>query len=364
MERRYEESRATIIDDGDAFLNSEARFSRDISIALAKSIASSSTKILDPTAATGIRGIRYALETDSKSVTFLEINRVAYAALKRNIALNKLKATALNKSLQEFANTTDERFDIIDLDPFGSPAPYIYDIMKISKEGTYMMATATDTAVLCGAHAGACMRIYDSVPIHSEICHEVGLRILIGYIARTAAQFNYGVESVLAFSHRHYMRVMLRFAHGSSSAKNSISMLGYIYQCGSCGYIGHSRGAFPSLLTCPQCGKRLNIGGRLWLGNIYDKGIISTVIRNLEEGSEGMKLIREISGELDTPAFFSIPKMTKLMGIGAISPAKASECLRQQGFKTTPTHMQRDSLKTDASIQDVKRCLAGLNSNK
>lgn len=364
LKKIYSEGKAKVIESVDAFLNGEARFSRDISIALAKSTADSSTRVLDPTAATGIRGIRYALETRARNVTFLEINSKAYRVLKKDIALNKLDAVAFNKSFQEFANTTDEKFDIIDLDPFGSPAPYIYDMMKISKDGTRIMATATDTAVLCGAHAFACMRVYGAAPIHSDICHEVGVRIIVGYIARIAAQFNYGISEVLAFSHRHYMRAMMKLAHGSDSVKNSISMLGYIYQCGRCGYIGYNRGQFPSLISCPLCGGKLSVGGKLWLGSIYDKHAIKSISGNVDEGSEAMKLINSIGNELDVPAFFSVPKLTKLMKIGAVSPAKVIECLRQKGFAATSTHMQKDSIKTNASIREIEQCLAVLNSNK
>ena len=30
--------------------------------------------------------------------------------------------------------------------------------------------------------------------MHNELCHETGMRIMIGYIARTAAQFNLGID--------------------------------------------------------------------------------------------------------------------------------------------------------------------------
>ena len=156
----YVEGKARIKYSDNAFLNPTAKFVRDLCVAFAGSIASKETSILDPTAATGIRGIRYYLETRSKDVTLLDINKKAAAIAKKNLAFNKVKARLLNKSIQEFANTTDERFDIIDLDPFGSIAPNLYDILKISKDGTYLTFSATDAAVLCGAHPKACLKIY------------------------------------------------------------------------------------------------------------------------------------------------------------------------------------------------------------
>ena len=156
-----------IIEHDSAFFNPSARFSRDLSVAIAR--RSNSRYVLDPTAATGIRGIRYELEADAERIVMLEINSSAYKELVANMQRNGVKkGIAMNKSIQEFANTTREKFDIIDLDPFGSPAFYIYDLLKVSKNGTLIMATATDTAVLCGAHPSACIRIYDSMPIYTN----------------------------------------------------------------------------------------------------------------------------------------------------------------------------------------------------
>jgi len=360
LEAIYKEGMASVINDGSAFINPEARFSRDISIAFAKSFAGRSARILDPTAATGMRGIRYMLEAKSKDVTFLEINETAFKNLEKNITLNKLKAVHLNESIQEFANTNNGKFDIIDLDPFGSPAPYIYDLMKISRSSTYIMATATDTAVLCGAHAGACLRVYDAKPIHSEICHEIGIRILIGYIARVAAQFDYGIEVLLAFSHRHYMRAMLQLHHGAGEADKSLAMLGHAYQCTICNYHGYDYGMFPKAASCPSCGSRLDIGGRLWLGSIYNKRVISKIIGNLEAHSEAWKLMHDIYDEADIPLFYSVPKMTKRMGISAVSPTKLIECLKESGFIATLTHMQESAIRTNSSIEHIESCIRAL----
>ena len=141
----YKEGDARIKYADGAFLNPKAAISREISIAFVKSLAKKTTCVLDTTAATGIRGIRYCLEDGIRDLTLLEINANAYKAMRRNLKFNGVKATALNTSVQEFANTCNKQFDVIDLDPFGGVAPYIYDLMKISRDGTHLIATATDT---------------------------------------------------------------------------------------------------------------------------------------------------------------------------------------------------------------------------
>lgn len=282
----YTEGKARIKYTANAFLNPAAKLSRDYSVAFISSVAGDNMKVLDATAASGIRGIRYALETNAKDVTFLDINRSAFGSLKKNLAYNHVKAKAYNSSIQEFANTTHEKFDVIDLDPFGGVTPYIYDLMKVSKDGTYLLATATDTAVLCGAQHKACVRLYDSVPMHNELCHETGMRILIGYMARTAAQFNFGVEALLSLSYMHYMRVFLRLDSGTKRATESMGNIGYAYQCSKCHDRYCKHGQIPDA-ACRTCAGRLSVSGKLWAGNLHSKGVAESIRMQLERNGAG-----------------------------------------------------------------------------
>lgn len=362
----YEEGQAKIKYDGDAFLNPTARFSRDLAIAFVSTIADKNTRLLDPTSATGIRGIRYYLETKSKDVTLLEINKKAAAVAKRNLAFNKVKARLLNKSIQEFCNTTSERFDVIDLDPFGSPAPNLYDIMKVAKDGGYIFLTATDTAVLCGAHEKACIRIYDAKPMHDELCQEVGLRVLVGFAARVAAQFNYGVEVVLALNYAHYMRVMLRLKSGAATADASIKQLGYAYHCRACGE-RHTRNAQLSNLTkCERCSNQLTIGGKMWLGSLRDLQALKKIISVFEKrkfDEKGLNLLKLIKGELETPLYYPIPKLTKLMHLPSVRMDDLTAALRKKGFVVTRTHFDPYAIKSDADVEDIKRAIIPLSRN-
>ena len=364
----YGEGRARI-EAGEAFLNPQARFSRDLSVALVSLFAKKSTKILDPTAATGIRGIRYYLETKSKDITLLEINRRASLSARKNIRANRVNAKVINKSMQEFANTTKERFDVIDLDPFGSVAPDLFDVLKISKDGTYLFLTATDMAVLCGAHEQACLKIYDAKPMHNELCHEVAARILIGFAARMASQFNFGVEAVLSLSYAHYLRVILRLRQGADAAKDSIKQLGYAYYCEKCGYRNASGSTFPSERDCKLCGYRLLIAGKLWSGQLYDKKMLKRAtaeFRKRKFDEKGLRMLNTIAAEIDTPLYYSIPKITKKMGLPAISPILVMDSLKQKGIPASRTHFEKDSIRTSADITAVKKEISRLTelSNK
>lgn len=359
----YTEGSARIEDSGEAFLNPKARLSRDISVGFVKALAKSGGSVLDATAATGIRGIRYCLETKAKRVTMLDINETVYKSLSKNARLNRVKATVLNKSIQEFANTTDEKFDFIDLDPFGGAAPNIFDLMKVAKGGTYMMITGTDTAVLCGAQHSACIRIYDSKPIHNELSHEAGIRILAGYVARVAAQFGFGIRVLVAFTYLHYVRIIIRVEHGADKASASLDNMGHLYYCNGCTNRECASGFLPHDRECKLCGSRYDVAGRMWIGSIYDSASVAAVKKyfdvNVEDKAE-LKFIETLSNEPDVPFYYSIPKLTRKLSRSAVSPALVVSALRKKGFAAAVTHMEKSCVKSDAPLKAVSDAVSSL----
>ena len=66
-----------------------------------------------------------------------------------------------------------QRFSIIDLDPYGSPSPFLDAAVQSLTEGGLLMITCTDMAVLCGNHSETCHAKYGSVCLKSKCCHEM-----------------------------------------------------------------------------------------------------------------------------------------------------------------------------------------------
>ncbi len=354
--RMYTEGKARIRDSGKAFLNPVGKASRDLSVAYVKLLAERGSTLVDATAATGIRAIRYAKESGIRKPTILEINPTAYGAMRPNLTLNRVKADARNVSVQEFANTTDKRFDFIDLDPFGGITPYIFDLMKITNDDARLMVTATDTAVLCGADAKACMRLYDSKPIHNELCHESGMRVMIGYVARVAAQFGFGIDVELSVSYMHYMRSFIRLSHGAGAAYNSLAKMGYLKYCDRCCNRETEVGFLPKVTECGGCRTRMAAYGRMWMGGIKDQKVVDrlhSALKDDEGKKEAARLVSVIKEELDVPFYYDIPRLTKKVGMGSVSPYRVADALRKKGFKVSQTHMHKSSLKSDAGLGDV-----------
>src|SRR5271155_5148863 len=94
------EGKAKLYPSKDAFYNPNMTMLRDISVLFLKSISTKNKKLLDSTAASGVRGIRFALEAGAKDVTFLDINEKAANVARKNVKLNKLKFKVLHESIQ------------------------------------------------------------------------------------------------------------------------------------------------------------------------------------------------------------------------------------------------------------------------
>ncbi|MDE1845744.1 MAG: tRNA (guanine(10)-N(2))-dimethyltransferase [Candidatus Micrarchaeota archaeon] len=353
------EGKAKIKTDESTFYNPKMRGLRDLSILFLNAMDMKKYSLLDATSATGVRGIRYVLEAGAGETTFLEINRKAYLNAKKNVSQNSISASVLNESIQQFCNTNDESFDAIDLDPFGSAAPYIYDIMKVARDGTLLMVTATDTAVLCGADFNACVKNYASLPLHNELCHEAAVRILVNYIAKVASQFNFGLEVKLSIANLHYVRIFLTLRHGAKGAVESVKETGFGTFCSKCRSFELSKGIVPRLeRSCKNCGSEAYLFGPLWLGKLSDAKVVdkmrASAPKQLEKGT--LELLQRLDEELETPFFYSIPKITRLLGIGAVSREKVMQILKKK-HRVSRTHFDLDGIKSDANIREVTRAV-------
>ena len=351
--RQIRENKARIVVSESVFYNPEMSELRDVSVLFLRALGARGKKVLDATAATGIRAIRYGLEAGANDVTVLDMNAAAYRLAKKNVRLNGLKFNVLNESLQEFANGTKMTFDIIDFDPFGSPQPGINDLMKLSGDGTVLMITATDTAVLCGAHEAACVKVYGAKPLHNEMCKEAGIRILIAYIAKAAAGFNFGTQTILSISDKHYMRVFLRLQYGAKNAATSMKEIGLGAFCRNCYSFRFGSGPAPLIRPeCPVCKNRSDAFGPLWLGRLQDKKMIGEMLK-----LEDAPLIRRIFEEPDTMMLFSVPHITEKLGFSSVSQYRVMEILRANGYFAAKTQFDKDGIKTDAKIGDVLRAV-------
>ena len=112
-----------------------------------------------------------------------DINEKAFKLAKHNVQINGLekKVTVKHKDANCVLScnaSPKKRFDIVDVDPFGTPAPYLDSALRAIRNNGLLASTATDLAPLCGVHVKACIRKYGGRPLRTEYCHELAVRLL------------------------------------------------------------------------------------------------------------------------------------------------------------------------------------------
>jgi tRNA (guanine26-N2/guanine27-N2)-dimethyltransferase len=113
-------------------------------------------------------------------------DKVAVEACERNIRLNgkvaMAKLTAHHADSRIYMLSHEKEFDVVDLDPYGSPSVFLDSAVQSITEGGLLMCTATDMAVLCGNNGEVCYSKYGAYPLRGKYCHEMALRILLASI--------------------------------------------------------------------------------------------------------------------------------------------------------------------------------------
>jgi tRNA (guanine26-N2/guanine27-N2)-dimethyltransferase len=124
----------------------------------------------------------------------------------------------------------EQRFDIVDLDPYGSASPFLDIGVQCVADGGLMCVTCTDMAVLCGAHSESCFSKYGSVAIKSKACHEEALRIVLHTVEAAASRHKRAITPLLSVHMDFYVRVFVRVHISPKDTKLSMSKTGMIYQ--------------------------------------------------------------------------------------------------------------------------------------
>jgi len=335
----------------DVFYNKRMEFSRDSTVLLASVLPPST--YLDAMGATGIRGLRMANECGIP-VTINDRNSEAVALIRRNV--DHIGADIEITSDDVNCLLSKRRFDAVDIDPFGTPAPFIDSAIKGT--GRYLMVTATDTAPLCGAHKKAGIRRYFASAQNNEYHAETGLRILLGFVVRETVKYDRGLEPLFCYAREHFVRLHLRLHFGAHRADRTLERLGYVMQCPACPFRTEQSGLFPKDAKCEICGSDLIPVGPLWLGDIQDHQLLETMLgkagkMQLGKGAELEKLIRVCNEELPTSSHYEYHQLAKMWKVSPPPINSVIQNLIDADFLASRTHYSGTGLKTTAPLEEI-----------
>lgn len=400
MQRQNEpitEGLATVlpIETNEVFYNPAQVFNRDLSIlaisvfnresqpggflAPKKPFLSPQPHVFEGLAASGLRSIRYVkeLQFGAYSVTANDIESVAVERMLKNAAHNSisLNTTCADAILHLHANKGVYR--VIDLDPYGSCAPFLDSAMAAVEPNGLLCITSTDSGVLCGNQPDLSFTRYGGFALKQNYQHEMGLRVMLHAVASAAARHRRGIRVLAAVSIDFYFRVFVQVTDSGAAALASMEETSIVFQCSQCEFHHvHAMGKLsgPSnrkparfelnSSVCSQCDSQLSIGGPIWSGPLYDAAFVDSCISTIEDEQSAFPgitawakvkaLMFGLKSELiNVPLFYTIPG---LMQAVKVSPPKLRvmlHFLRALGFKAGGSHRTPNAIKTDAPASVV-----------
>jgi tRNA (guanine26-N2/guanine27-N2)-dimethyltransferase len=324
----------------------------------------------EPMCGTGARGIRLALEVDGVERVILgDLNPLAVDLSKRNASVNgvseRVEVRLLDANLLLSLHARPHRrLDYVDIDPYGTPTPFLDTAVRACKRDGLMALTATDMAPLCGVNTRACLRKYGGRPLRTPYCHELALRLLTGALVSTAARHGAATKPVFSYAADHYVRLYSTFDRGARKADKSLDEMGHVLHCFEC---SHRKAVHRVLDTgstlCDVCGSMMRAAGPLWLGDLAEPGFCDEMLEISERSivssnrrlMEVIKLIRDEVGY--TPGFYNVDGLCSRLGVQSLGLKDVMSALGEAGFKSTRTHIDKRGVKTDASVPDLERIL-------
>lgn len=383
-------------------------------------------RILDALSATGLRALRYAQEIPfATSVVANDLDRKAVSSIELNVKHNRLDSKIIAHAGNAIGHMYgvafppldshgpgffSSKYDVIDLDPYGTAAPFLDSALHAINDGGLLCVTCTDSGIFasCG-YSEKTFSQYGGMPIKGPHSHEGGLRLILHAIATSAARYGQAIEPLLSLSIDFYIRVFVRVRKSPADVKFLAGKTMTAYNCDAgCGawttqaFGRHAsqQGKGPNVNwkytiaqaptaspTCEHCGNKTHVAGPMWAGPLHNADFINkvleavdadTVDKNvygtwqrvhgmlttaLEELSPDHALIPEkgslkdnkdiipktVPEQVDrTPFFVILSALSKVIHCVAPNEAAFKGALRHAGYFVTRSHCKPGSIKTDA----------------
>lgn len=355
-----------------AFYNPKMSLNRDLAMLFTRSHFQSSRaiRLADPMTGSGVRAARYVLECPNlDSVIAADSDSQSLLVARQTIRLNGLEGritlveSDANRLLLDHSG---DRFDLIDLDPFGSPSPFFECALRATVDQGVIAATATDMAPLTGARKLACLRKYGITPVRTEFEKEMAVRILSGNLALTAGKLELGIEIVFSHASDHYVRIYAGIRKGKAQANRSTALLGYVEYCPKCLMRTSKKSLGDIRNSCDNCGTRTEIGGPLWLGRLWDSFTVRDMVDQTpslvsSRLSEVQNVLSSINEEQNASAFhYRTDSISKAFSTKPPALSRLLAELRESGYQASRTHFHPVGFRTNARIDELRSVLGAL----
>ncbi|PPQ98817.1 hypothetical protein CVT24_003371 [Panaeolus cyanescens] len=337
--------------------------------------------ILEALSATGLRSIRYAKEIPLvKYVIANDLSPAAVEAMKRNVEINGLAGEKDNEeswkvrvnegdacSLMYQHREEKKRVDVVDLDPYGTAAPFIDASVQVP---------------------GLFFSNYGGLPVKAEYCHEAALRLLLHTLTTSASRYGRYIEPLLCLSIDFYIRVFVRVHTSPIEVKKALPKNSTFYICTTCqsyheqplgkmvakasgpdgknvNYLFKTQAGPLVPEKCTECASPFHIAGPMWSGSLHDPDFVGKVLQHVKDNESSYGTAGRMKGmltlakeELDEKFYFTPSKVASFFHCTTPSLDDVASALLNAGYRVSRSHACPGSLKTNAArtvVYDIFR---------
>lgn len=336
------------------FYNPLMKLNRDVSLLVIKSYFEKPIKFCDPMVASGIREIRFLkiIPEMFEKIVMGDISKTSIENVQKNFKTNKVSMKKCELINGNAINTiSSEFFNFIEVDPFGSPVPFLDIACQRIKHNGILSVTATDTAALCGTYPKTTFRKYGIKVAMTHWHEELGLRNLIAYCIRQGAKYEKVLVPILSYSKDHYFKVFFKVEESRSDAVVSLKELKHIKWDRKT----------QDVEICEFEDK--DTLGKTYVGNLCDKNFLIKIKENMsliQDNKKISSLIEGLEQEIDVIGSYNTHKLEKEFKFHIdIKFEEIIERLRKKGFEVCRPHNNRLGIKTNATHKEILEAMKG-----
>lgn len=361
----YQEGKARFYVEG-AFYRPQSQVGRDLAVLAAAVYRQrrGELRVLDAMTGCGVRPLRYQLEAEANWVWANEGNPELHDVLTQNLAKG-MRSRSYRITHQDanhvFFTCYQQRdfYDLVDIDSFGSGAPYVSTGLWATRIGGLLYLTSTDTRTTGGHNPEHSVQQYGAYARPHPAVHEQGARLLIGSALQQAASRGMEVRPVFSLYNGHVHRVMVRLTMGSPWPKEQYGFLGYCHHCGhyeTLSWRQLGRAICPNSSPTPYVSAiPLTVSGPMWLGELHDRPFLAEMASLAQSWGwqKRVKLLELMQAEAEMPPYyFTLPEIGRHGQMDIPKREELMMALRDRGFTVSRTHLEAQAIKTDATMAD------------
>lgn len=264
----------------------------------------------------------------------------------------------------------NKRYDVIDLDPYGSANQFLDAAVQAVSDGGLLCITCTDMKILAGGETETNFHKYGTINLsNSPYCHEFALRTVLHTLSVCATRYKRVIIPLVSCSIDFYVRLFVKVSAKPIETKKAASKTSMVFHCNQCkSYATETMGKIimqdknvkyknsylPVDSKCNECKTSLVFAGPFYSDKIHDREFVLEMLETIssqkfatETRMKGMLTL--ISEELsDSLFYYELATLSKIISCTTPSLKNFKSALLNAGYKVSLTHCRKNSIKTDA----------------